>query len=92
MKGIVTITDDNKILIMLDGDWRLPQQIMRCLSEAAPGLAQATTIHLTSRDGKDQPSISLEVMDSELAVQFKHTIQMVRALKEANIIQTAELA
>ena len=40
MKDIVTITDDNKILIVLDGDWRLPQQIMRCLSETAPGGAQ----------------------------------------------------
>ena len=92
MKGIVTISDDNRILIMMDGDWRLPQQIMRCLNEAAPGLAQATTIHLTSRDGRDQPSISLEVMGDELAVQFKHPIQMVRARKEANIIQTAQLA
>jgi len=40
MKGIVTITDDNKILIMLEGDWRLPQQIMRCLSQTAPDLAR----------------------------------------------------
>ena len=91
MKGTVTITDDNRMLVMVEGDWRLPQRIMSCLRDAGPGLAQTTTIHLTSRDGHDEPGLSLEVTDGEIALQFKKTIQIVRALKEANIIQTAEL-
>ena len=92
MKGTVTITDDNRMLVMVEGDWRLPQRIMSCLRDAGPGLAQTATIHITSPDGKDQLGISLEVNDGEIAIQFKKTIQIIRALKEANIIQTAELA
>ncbi len=55
MKGTVTITDENRILIILGGDWRTPQQIMRCLKNAGPDVAQGATIHLTTTDGK-QPS------------------------------------
>ena len=92
MTGIVTMTDDNRMLVIVEGDWRLPQRIMNCLRDAGPGLAQTTTIHITTPDGKDQLGISLEVNDGEIAIQFKKTIQIIRALKEANIIQTAELA
>ena len=60
MKGEVTVTDDNRILIILDGDWRMPQQLMRCLRSAGPDLVHSAAIHLTSRNGSDQPRISLE--------------------------------
>ncbi len=92
MKGTVTITDENRILIILGGDWRTPQQIMRCLKNAGPDVAQGATIHLTTTDGKDDPAISLELADGDLALQFKKTIQAVRSLKEAGIIQSAELS
>ena len=92
MKGEVTVTDDNRILIILDGDWRMPQQLMRCLRSAGPDLVHSAAIHLTSRNGSDQPRISLEVCDADLAVQFKKTIQAVRVLKEAGIIDGAELS
>ena len=92
MKGTVTVTDDNRILIILGGDWRTPQQIMQCLKNAGPQVAQSATVHLTTQDGTDKPGISLEVMDSDLAMQFKKTIQAVRALKDAGIIEIAELS
>lgn len=92
MKGTVTISEENRILIILGGDWRTPQQIMRCLRAADPETAQSATIHLTAMDGKEDPGISLELGDTDVALQFKKTIQAVRALKEAGIIQSAELS
>lgn len=92
MKGTVTVTDDNRILIILDGDWRTPQQIMRCLKDASADVAQSATIHLVTMDGRDEPGISLEVIDADLSAQFRKTILAVRALKEARIIDSAELS